>query len=137
MNCWAAPREIDGFVGAIMMEESVNCPTSTAADLEIWPSVAEMVTEPSEALVARPADPGELPTIAMPVALELQVTRAVKSCSVPSLKVPVARNCWVAPRGMEAEGGLSVIETRTLEVTVKFAAALTVPLSAVIVVVPA
>ena len=136
VNCWIVPREIEGFAGAIAMEESTNCPTLAVAEAETWPSVAEMVTEPSEALVARPADPGELPTIAMLVALELQVTRLVKFCVVPSLKVPVAMNCWVAPRGMEAEGGLMAMETRTLEVTVNDAVALMLPLNTVIVAAP-
>jgi hypothetical protein len=49
---------------------------------------------------------------------ELQVTTAVRSCMLPSVYVPVAVNCWVAPSGTLGIAGVTVIETSEAEVAV-------------------
>ena len=56
---------------------------------ETAPEVAEMAVWPAEALLARPVD-----VIGATVALEeFQVATLVTSCTVPSVKVPLAAKC--------------------------------------------
>ena len=50
---------------------------------------------------------------------ELQWTVLVMFCMLPSVKVPVAVNCWVAPEGMVGIAGVTAMETRTAGVMVK------------------
>jgi hypothetical protein len=78
-----------------------------------------------------------LPTIAVDAADELQVTTEVKSCVLPSLKVPVAVNCCVAPRTTVGVGGFIAIETSVTGLTTSVADPLTDPELTLIVVVPA
>src|SRR5580692_1928170 len=52
---------------------------------------------------------------------DVQVTCAVRSSVVPSLKVPVAVNCWVPPSDMLGSGGATVMELRVASVTVNIA----------------
>ena len=49
---------------------------------------------------------------------DVQVTWVVRLCVVPSLKLPVAVNCWELPRAMLALLGVIVIEVRVPLVTV-------------------
>lgn len=53
---------------------------------------------------------------------DVQVTCAVRFSVVPSLKVPVAVNCWVPPRDMLAGSGVTLMELRVALVTVNAAA---------------
>jgi hypothetical protein len=68
---------------------------------------------------------------------ELQVTRFVRSCVVPSEKPPVAVNCCWMPFGTLAGVGVTTISCSTALVTVKTVLPLTPPEVAVMVVVPA
>jgi hypothetical protein len=72
-------------------------------------------------------------TVAFPV---LQDTELVRSCVLVSLKVPVAVNCCVVPRGIDADGGFTLMDTTTAGVTVRSVLPLTEPAVAVIVVEP-
>src|SRR5205807_660255 len=74
--------------------------------------------------------------VATPAAVELQWPLCVRSCVVPSVKVPVAVNCWVVPSGIVDAGGLIAIETSVADVTVRRVELLTVPDNAVTVAVP-
>lgn len=69
--------------------------------------------------------------------LEVHVTEAEMSCTLLSLKVPVAVNCLLVPTGMVELAGVTAIETRLAPLTVSDVVPLTVPEAAVIVVVPA
>ncbi len=55
---------------------------------------------------------------------------------LPSVKKPVATNCWVCPRNIDGADGVTTIDTRTFGVTVSRVVPLIVPKVAVIVVVP-
>jgi hypothetical protein len=54
--------------------------------------VASIVTVPSATAVALPLEPAVLLTVANPVFDELHVTHVVRSCKVPSARVPDAEN---------------------------------------------
>jgi hypothetical protein len=97
------------------------------------PEVAVMIVVPAARAVARPL----LSTAATYGLSELHVTCAVISWVVPSEKVPVAVNCWVAPLSMPGSAGVMAIEDKVAEVTVRVVLTETVPEVAVIVVVPA
>src|ERR1041384_3904030 len=58
-------------------------------------------------------------TVAMATDEDVQVTVLVKSWLVASLKVPVALNCCVAPKGIDAVWGVTARDTITAELTVK------------------
>ena len=55
---------------------------------------------------------------------------------LPSVKVPVAVNCSVVPDGMVGIAGVSAIETRFAEVTVRVVEPLIAPETAVTAVLP-
>jgi hypothetical protein len=96
------------------------------------PAVAVIVVEPAAAAVANP----EPLIVATDGLLEVQFT-AANACVLPSLKVPVAVNCWLVPAAMVLSGAETVIETRLADKTFSVAVSETAPTLAVIVVVPA
>jgi hypothetical protein len=75
--------------------------------------------------------------IAVDAVDELQFTTEVTSCVLPSLKVPVAVNCCVAPRTTVGVSGFIAIEARVTGFTTSEADPLTEPKLTLIVVVPA
>ena len=100
---------------------------------ETAPEVAAMVVVPAVRAVTRP-----FPLIvATAVLLEVQVTELVTSCVVPSEKVPMAVNCWVVAPGMVGLVGVTVMEDRLADVTVRVVPPETSPKVAVMIVVPA
>jgi hypothetical protein len=80
---------IEGFVGVTAMDASVAAVTVSVVLPEMEPEVARIVVEPAPTAVARPA----VLIVATVPAEELHVAVLVRSCVVPSLKVPVAVNC--------------------------------------------
>ena len=72
-------------------------------------------------------------TVATEVIDELQEDIRVISWVDPSVYVPIARNCWKAPTGMD---GTAVTDDREAEVTVRVVVGEKLPKLAVIVVVP-
>jgi len=92
-----------------------------------------MVVEPAATAVARPL----LVTVATDVLDEVQVTCAVTSRLVPSEYEPVPANCWVFPAGTLGLSGVTDIEDKVAEVTVKGVVPDLSPEVAVMVVVPA
>jgi len=82
---------------------------------EILPKVAVMAVVPVAPAVARPL----LLTDATEVLDELQMTCAVISWLVPSEYVPEAANCRVFPAGMLGLAGVTDMEDRVAEVTVR------------------
>jgi hypothetical protein len=89
------------------------------------------VVEPAAKALANPV---ALIDATMPFE-ELQVTELVRSWDDPSLNLPLAVNCCVAPTGIEGLLGLTVIELRLI--TVRVMVLVIGPDVACIVVVPA
>jgi hypothetical protein len=77
-------------------------------------TVADTVVVPAATAVAKPV---EL-MVATAVLLLAQVTVEVTSPVVPSLKVPVAVNCWVAPMASVAVAGVAATDVSVLGVVV-------------------
>jgi hypothetical protein len=96
------------------------------------PKLAAIVVAPVPALVVTPC----LLITATLAFAEVQFTCVVRSCMVPSLKLPVAANDADAPKTMEGFAGVTAIETRVAFVTVRFAEPKMEPKMAMIVVVP-
>lgn len=83
------------------------------------PLAALIVLVPAATAVARPV---EL-MVAWAVFEELQVTLPVRFCVEPSVKVPVAMNCWVVPSGMEGLAGVTAIEASVGSISVALTSA--------------
>ncbi len=133
VNCWVVATEMTRLAGVKDME---NWPAEFTVRVvlpETVPEVAVIVTVPAELAVARPLR-STVATYGLP---ELHVTCVVISWAVPSEKVPVAVNCWVAPPSTLGSAGVMAMEDRVAEVTVRVVLTETVPEVAVIVVVPA
>ena len=97
------------------------------------PGAALIVAEPVATAVARP-----LPlTVATDGLDEVQKTCLVISWLVPSEYMPDAVNSWVAPTGMLGLAGVTDIEDRVADVTVRVVLPRIVPEVAVMVAVPA
>ena len=88
------------MVGWMAKETSVAGVTARVVVSETPPRVAVMVVVPTATEVALPLLPSALLTVATEAVEELQLTDPVRSWVVLSEKVPVALNCWVAPRGV-------------------------------------
>jgi hypothetical protein len=133
VNCWVIATDMTGLAGVKDMEDWPSEFTVRVVLPETVPEVAVMVTVPVAMAVARPL----LSTVATNGLCEFQVTCAVISWVVPSEKVPVAVNCWVAPPSTLGSAGVIAMEDRVAEVTVRVVLSETVPEVAVMVVVPA
>lgn len=136
VNCCVPPKAIETLPGLTAIETRAGAPTASDAPPEICPTEAEMLVVPWPALVAKPGVPGLLPTIATVTEDEFHITVPVKSWVLPSLYVPAAVNCCVVPSEIEADSGLTAMETKIAGVTVNVAVPLTVPEVPLIVVVP-
>ena len=133
VNCCVPPTDRLGLAGITVMEDRATALTVRVVLPEIVPEVAVMVAVPAATDVARPL----LLTVAIEVLDEPQVTDAVISWVVPSEYVPVAVNCWVTPLGMVGSAGVTAMEDRFAEVTVRVVLPEIVPEVAVMVAVPA
>jgi len=101
VNCCKVPSGMSALTGVTLMEVRVALVTVRIALWETAPEVAVMVEVPGVNPIARPCAPFTL----MPTTEgfdELQVTRPVAFSVVPLVRVPVAVNCRVVPRAMEA-----------------------------------
>jgi hypothetical protein len=102
---WAeVPTPTEGVVGETVSDDNVF--TVNAVEPEIPPTLAVMSVVPVPTALARP---DEL-MLATAVDEELQLAARVTSRLLPSGKVPMALNCWVAPAIAEGLGGVTVIE---------------------------
>src|SRR5271167_2312160 len=132
MNCCVAPLVIEGFAGVTAIDCSVAAVTVRTVAPLIAPDVALIVEVPTPAPVARPA----VVIVAVAVVPDDQVTLDVRFCVVPSLKVPVAVNCCVAPLVIEGFAGVTAIDCSVAAVTVRTVEPLIAPDVALIVEVP-
>jgi hypothetical protein len=119
--------------GATNTEDRVAEVTVRVVLLEIAPEVAVMVAVPGAMAVARPL----LATVATDVLDELHVTRPFISWLVPSEYTPEAANWVVGPTGMLGLTGVTDMEDKVAEVTVRVVLPEIVPEVAVMVAVPA
>src|SRR5277367_5122416 len=115
VNCCVAPFVIDGFAGVTAIDCSVAAVTVNVVDPTIDDDVAVIVELPTPAPVAKP--PAVI--VATVVFAELQVAVPVRFCVVPSLNVPVAVNCCVAPLVIEGFAGVTAIDCNVAAVTVR------------------
>jgi hypothetical protein len=113
VNCWVAPLVIEGFAGVTAIDCSVAAVTVSTVDPEIDDDVAVMVEVPTPAPLARPA----ALIVAVAVVPDDQVTLDVRFCVEPSLKVPVAVNCCVAPLMIDGFAGVTAIDCNVAAVT--------------------
>jgi hypothetical protein len=132
VNCWVNPTWILGLTGATNTEDRVADVTLRVLLPEIVPEVAVMVAVPGAMAVAKPL----LSIVATDVLDELQVTRPFRSWLVPSEYTPEAANWVVSPAGMLGLTGVTDIEAKVAEVTVRVVLAENVPEVAVMVAVP-
>lgn len=123
---------MDEFNGVTAIEARVAGKTVRAAEPEMEPEVAVIVADPVTTGVASPVGP----IVAIEVADDFQLTEFVRSCVVPSVKVPIAWSCCVVPRGTDAVGGVTAIETKAAGVTDRLVAPVIDTAEALIVVVP-
>ena len=133
VNCWVTPAGMLGLAGVTDMEDKVAEVTVRVVLPEILPEMAVMVAVPAEEAVARPL----LLTVTTNVFDELQVTCVVILKLVPSEYAPVAVNCWMNPVGMLELAGVTDMEERVAEITVRVVLPEISPEVAVMVAVPA
>src|ERR1700727_1929797 len=113
-NCCVVPATIEGFVGAIAIDCNVAAVTVRTVEPEIDDDVAVIVELPTPAPTASP-DELIVAVVGVP---EVQITLDVKFCVVPSLNVPVAVNCCVAPLVIDGFAGVTAIDCNVAAVTV-------------------
>src|SRR5271154_5542830 len=123
---------MDGFAGVTAIDCSEAAVTVSTVEPGIDAHVAVMVEVPTAAPLASP----DALIVAMVVVPEDQVTLDVRFCVVPSLNVPVAVNCCVAPLVIEGCAGATVIDCTVAAVTVRTVEPLIAPDVALIVEVP-
>ena len=99
------------------MEVNRAAVTVRLAVPEIVPDMAVIVEVPTATPCASPV----VLTVATGLADDFHVAEAVRSCVLPSLRVPVAVNCCERPAAIVAVAGETAIETRTGAVTVSTA----------------
>jgi hypothetical protein len=125
VNCCVVPNAIEGAAGVTLMVCNVALvmPSGTAVLLTV-PNTAVIFAVPA-------ACPRAIPEAALIAAIEAldvdQVTACVMSCVLPSLNVPVAANCSVAPFAMEELAGVTAMDASVAEVTVRLTAGLAMP----------
>jgi hypothetical protein len=95
MNCWVLPTlMVAGVAGVIAMDWSVACVTVKAAGEEVTPAAVAVME------VVPPVNPMARPLVELMEATaeadEFQTTLKF-GVEVPSLKKPVAVNCWPGP----------------------------------------
>ena len=107
MNCCVPPVTIEGFAGVTVIDTSSGGVTVRVVEPAMEPEVAEIAVVPVPTPVASPS------AVIVPTAVfvEFQFTRVVRFWVLPSLYVPVAVNCCVAPLAMEGFVGVTAIET--------------------------
>lgn len=92
VNCCVVPAVTDPFPGVSW--RALRLPSTNMSVLpEIEPELAVIEAEPCPPAVARP----EVPTVTTEVWDDDQVAELVRSCVLPSLKLPVAVNCTDCP----------------------------------------
>ena len=136
VNCCVAPSAIEGFAGVTAIDCSVAAVTVNRVEPVTLPSMAATVTVPFATEVANPCVGAELLIVATVPVPALQCTDCVTFCVLPSLNVPVAVYCCVAPLGIDAEPGVTLMDDTVTDPTAITVFPLMAPEVAVIVVEP-
>jgi hypothetical protein len=137
MNCWDPPTGIEAVPGVMLIDVRVAFVTVSDAVPTCPANAAEMVVVPGCTPVARPAVDCTLLMVAIPELDDVQVAKPVRSCWSPLLKVPIALNRSWKPAATFVVCGVTCTEVRVADSTSRFAVALTEPVFAVMVVIPA
>ena len=120
VNCCFVPFAMPALAGETEIDRSVAGFTVSVVEPEMLVQVAVIVVVPAPTEVARPFEPDVLLMVATPVSDEVQVTYAVRSCVVPSEKVPVAANCRPVPPAITGFVGVTAIEASWARFTFSF-----------------
>ena len=136
VRAWLVPAGNETGFGVRARELKAAGWTVTVADPEAEFSVAVRFVVPALTAVRKPLFPLVLLTVALAGAATLQCADEVTVCWVPSLSEAVAANCCVWPAARVTEAGLTAMAVTTALVAVTVVFALTLPLDAVITVVP-
>ena len=115
VNCWVTPTGMLGFAGVTEMDDRVAELPVRVVLPEIVPEEAVMVAVPVARTVARPV----LLIVTTAGFEETQVTSVLILKLVPSVKVAVAANCWVMPTGMLGFTGVTEMDDRVAEYTLR------------------
>jgi len=132
VNGFVVPTAMLEFAGVTAIETNVALLTLSEAVPVTEPEIALIVADPVPTDVARP----KALTVAVPGTEDVHVTD-VKSCVLPSSKVPTALNCRFVPTAIETAFGSTSIDVRCAETAVRVVVSLRDPTVAVIVVCPA
>lgn len=117
VNCRVEDWGMVTLAGWTLIETRIALVTLSVVEPLTLPESALMVVLPTDRAVVRPGDPA-LAMEATEASEEDQLTVLVSTCVLPSVKVPVATNCCVSPRGSEGLAGVTAMETRVAAVTV-------------------
>jgi hypothetical protein len=109
--------------GETAMDTMAACPTLRVVELETAPNVAVIVVVPCAALVAKPTV--SVLMTAVDTEEELHDTVAVMFFELPSLYVPLARNCCAVPKAIVGACGVIAIDTNAAGLTTRVAVLLT------------
>ena len=131
-NCCVVPAATATDCGLIVIDTSCAAETINVVEPVIFPDEALMFAVPCNMLVASPV----LLIVAVERSSEAHVAVEVRSNVEPSVKVPIAVNCWVVPSAIVGFAGFTAMETRDAAVTVRVVLPLIAPEVAVIVAVP-
>jgi hypothetical protein len=115
VNVWGTPTGMLGLAGVTAKEDRVAVFTVRVVLAEMLPEVAVMVVVPTETAKATPV----LSIVATVISDEVQVTCVVILTFVPLLYVPMALNCTMAPTGILGLTGITAMEDRVAEITVR------------------
>ena len=107
VNGFVVPTAMLEFAGVTAIDTNVALFTLSEAVPVTEPEIALIVADPVPTDVARP----EALTVAVPGTDDVHVTD-VKSCVLPSSKVPTALNCRVVPTAIETAFGSTSIDIR-------------------------
>ena|SRR5215469_14927392 len=118
LNCWFVPRGMVGVIGERAIEINAAGLIVNVATPEIEPDVALIVVEPTLSDCAKPAVGGDTLMIATVGSDDVHWAELVRSCIVPSVKMPVALYCCVVPSGIVANDGVTETLARTAFPTV-------------------
>jgi hypothetical protein len=105
---------IEGFAGVTAIDCNVAAVTVRTVEPLIDEDVAVIVEVPTPAPLASP----EALIVAVVVVPDDHVTVDVRFCVEPSLNVPVAVNCCVAPLAIDGFAGVTAIDCNVAAVTV-------------------
>ena len=135
-NCCVVPKAIEGFAGLTAIDSRTAAVTLMVVLPLTDPELAVICADPVPNVEASPLVFVVLLIVAMAGALELHCTVLVKSCVLPSVKVPVALNCCVMPKATPGIAGVIAKETKAGGVTFRVVEPLTFPVVAMTLALP-